>query len=109
MEENTKIQCVIAYCHANGLDTYAHLTFIKALRLPSSYFHLYAVALKLVDEYERARKFHWLIVEPRYEQELSILNALVAALRDNHGQLRSLGDNVTKFPLTAHFLSESAK
>jgi hypothetical protein len=108
MEENTKIQCVIAYCHANGLDSHAHLTFIKALRLPSSYFHLYAVALKLVDEYERARKFHWLIVEPRYEQELSILNALVAALRETHSQLRGLGENVTKYPLTAQFLSESA-
>lgn len=107
MEENAKIQCVIAYCHTNKLDTNAHLTFIKALRLPSSYLHLYAVALKLVDEYQRASKFQWLIVEPCFGQELSILNALVAALSDTKGQLKTLEGNVSTYPLAAHFFSET--
>lgn len=107
MEENAKIQCVIAYCHTNKLDTNAHLTFIKALRLPSSYLHLYAVALKLVDEYQRASKFQWLIVEPCFGQELSILNALVAALSDTKGQLKTLEGNVSTYALAAHFLSET--
>lgn len=80
MEDTLILDTVVSYCETQSLDTTSYVNFISTMRLPSGNRLLKTVSEKLVDEYQRASKFNWLVKETELQTELLILKHIVEAL-----------------------------
>lgn len=107
MEDALILDAVVSYCETQSLDTTSYVNFISAMRLPSGNRLLKTVSEKLVDEYQRASKFNWLVEDAELKAELLILKNIIEALKTVKGHSKNIKGSLTDFPLAAFLISDT--